>query len=327
MIPLVALLDLSRLDFNVLFWPLLFGAGAYLLLTAQPIGRPKPDLAERLRRLDVEARMHDAESKPTRRPIFSSRLLEAVLRPVLDDLGSLLGRLMARFGLTRRAELGRQLALIRPGVEPGQFFGEKAASALLGLTLFPLMNLLGIHPFGDWPAWLLGAGLLVGFIAPDQYLAHQLTARRTACLMELPTILDLLTIALSAGLALEQALEQVTGQSGGIVAQELQRVSREAALGQRTLLEAMRAMAERNGIPEFTSFTDQLVTSYQQGTPLVVSCAVQAESLREKKRLRLLEEGGKASVRMILPVALFILPVLFVVLLLPAAVQLLSLGG
>jgi tight adherence protein C len=322
--PLAAL---PGLDPGVLLWPLLFGLGAYLLLTAQPIGRPKPDLAQQLRRLDVEARLQAESARAERRPIFASRLLEGLLRPFLDDLGRVLRSALGNFGLAGSRELERKLALLRPGVDPTQFLGEKVASALIGLAIFPFMNLLGVHPFGEWPVWTWALGLLAGFLAPDRQIEWRLAAHRTRCLMELPTILDLLTIAISAGLAIEQAFEQVSTQSGGVIAGELRLVSRELALGQRPLGPALTAMAERNALPELTSFADQVRASLDQGIPLVHTLSIQAESLREKKRLRIAEEGGKASVRMVFPVALFILPVLFVVLLFPAAVQLLSLGG
>jgi len=146
-------------------------------------------------------------------------------------------------------------------------------------------------------------------------------------LMELPILLDMLTIAASAGLALEQALGVVARQSRGAIALELQQVVREMALGQRSVVEALGSMAERNGVPELTTFAGQLRAAHEQGIPLVQTLSTQAEALRERKRLRIVEEGGKASVHMILPVALFILPVLFVVLLLPAAVEMMHLGG
>jgi tight adherence protein C len=86
-------------------------------------------------------------------------------------------------------------------------------------------------------------------------------------------------------------------------------------------------LAARNAVPELTSLVSQLRSAYEQGIPLSQALAAQAEALREQKRLRIVEEGGKATVRMILPVALFILPVLFVVLLVPAAIELMQLGG
>jgi tight adherence protein C len=311
----------------VLIWPLLFGLGAYLLLTAQPIGRPKPDLAERLRRLDVDERIRMELERRDVRPIFASRLLESMLRPVVEDLGRLLRATLGRFGVVGGQELERKLHVARPGVEPIQFFGEKAISGLIGLGVFPLMNALGIVPFGVWPVWLWLVGFVAGFLLPDAELDRRLAARRTRAVMELPILLDMLTIATSAGLALEQALGLVARQSEGTVARELQHAVREMALGQRSVVEALGAMAERNAVPELTAVVGQLRAAHEQGIPLVQTLSAQAEALREQKRLRIVEEGGKASVRMILPVALFILPVLFVVLLVPAAVELLRLGG
>lgn len=319
--------DLSVLDPQVFLWPLLFGLGAYLLLTAQPIGRPKPNLAERLRRLDVEERLRMDLDRRDVRPLFASRLLEAMLRPILDDCGRFLHLAFQRLGLGGGEELARKLQVARPGVEPIQFFGEKVASGAIGLGLFPVMDALGIHPFGVWPFWTWLAGFAFGFLAPDWELERRLSTRRTLVLMELPILLDMLAIAVSAGLALEQALGLVARQSQGIVARELQRVVREMALGQRPVVAALEAMAERNAVPELSSLVGQLRVAHEQGIPLVQTLSTQAEALREQKRLRIMEEGGKASVRMILPVALFILPVLFVVLLVPAAVDLLRLGG
>jgi tight adherence protein C len=309
---------------------LLFGLGVYLVLTAQPIGRPRPDLRERLRRLDVDERVRDQIQRRDGRPIFASRVLESLLRPVLDDAGRWLQSALARFGLAGSAGvegLEGKLRLVRPGVEPTQFFGEKIVAGLVGLAAFPAMTLLNVHPFGPWPVWSGAAAFVVGFLAPDWQLEHRLAARRTAVVMALPAILDMLTIAASAGLALEQALELVARQSGGAVPQELRRVSRDVALGQRTLAEALGDMAARNGIPELTSAVSQLQAAHEHGIPLVQTLSAQADALREQKRLRIVEAGGRATVKMLLPVALFILPVLFVVLLVPAAIQMMNLTG
>lgn len=312
---------------RVFIWPLLFGLGLYLLVTSQPIGRPKPDLAERLRRLDVDERIKMELERRDVRPIFASRLLESMLRPIVDDLGRLLRAALGSFGLGGGEELERKLRVARPGVEPIQFFGEKAISGLIGLGLFPLMNTLGVQPFGVWPVWLWLVGFAAGFLLPDADLDRRIAVRRARAVMELPVLLDMLTISASAGLALEQALSLVARQSQGAVALELRHAVRDMALGQRSVVEALEAMAERSAVPELRSVVGQLKAAHEQGLPLVQTLSAQAEALREQKRLRIVAEGGKASVKMILPVALFILPVLFVVLLVPATVELMRLGG
>ncbi|MBV9279256.1 MAG: hypothetical protein JOZ41_04170, partial [Chloroflexi bacterium] len=189
MIPFDLPFDPGALQLRVLLWPVLFGLGAYLLLTAQPVGRPRPHLAERLRRLDVEERIRMEMARREVRPVFASRLLEGMLRPVLDDLGHLARRLLARVGLAGGRELERRLRVVRPGVEAPQFFGEKVAAGLLGLALFPIMNGLSVHPFGVWPVWTWAAGGVAGFLAPDWDLERRLRERRTLMLMELPILL------------------------------------------------------------------------------------------------------------------------------------------
>lgn len=312
---------------RILIWPVLFGIGLYLLLVAQPIGRPKTDLAERLRRLDVDQRILFEMGRRDVAPIFASRALEALLRPVMEDVGRLLRSGLAHFGLAGGAELERQLHLARPGVDPVQFFGEKVLAGLAIMSIFPITNALDVTPVGPWPVWIWMVGFAVGFMAPNWQIEQRLGHRRTTVIMELPTILDMLTIATSAGLALEQAMVEVARHSSGVVAQELQRASREMALGQVTLTDALEMVATRNGIPELTSLVGQLRSAHEQGLPLVQTLSAQAEALRERQRLRIIEEGGKASIRMLLPVAVFILPVLFVVVLVPAAVELGRLGG
>ena len=323
--------DEAALQWRVLLWPVLFGAGAYLFVTAptQAIGRPKPNLRERLRRLDVDERIRDRqERRGGAPPMFSSPLLERMLRPVVDDVGRLLAGWLERLGLAGGEDVARKLAIARPGVDPGQFLGEKVVGGAFGLAILPLMNLLGVylHTAGPWPGWAWVAAGVLGFAAPDWQLERRLSARRTAAIMELPTLLDLLAIAAAAGLALEQALERVAEQSRGVVSEELQQAVRDMTLGS-TLSQALDAMAQRNAVPELTSVVTQLRAAHEQGLPLAQALAVQAESLRERKRLKILEIGGKATVKMLVPVALLILPVLFVVLLVPAGVEMMNLAG
>jgi tight adherence protein C len=174
--------------------------------------------------------------------------------------------------------------------------------------------------------WLIAFG--VGFLCPEWDLQRRETERRGLVLMELPTMLDMLTLAMSAGMALEQALEEVARHSQGVVARELRLIVRELALGQRrNLQEALDRMAERLGTPEVQHVLGRMSAAYEQGLPLQQALAAHAQALREQQRLHVVEEGGKASVRMLLPVALLILPALFVVVLVPAAVELTRLGG
>ncbi len=322
-------IHVQALDGRLILLPLLLGFGVYLVLTTLPFGRPKRDLGERLRRLDVDERIRmDELGRHTRQRLFTSRLLENMLRPVVEDAGRMLRVVVVRLGVGGGRELELRLHVVRPGVDVAQFMGEKVAAGVIVAATFPLMNVLRLTPFGAWPVWMWLVAFAFGFVLPDLDLERRAKRRRGLVLMELPTILDMLTLATSAGMALEQALEEVARQSEGVVAQELRVVARELALGQRrNLPDALGGLAERLGLPEVNQILGRMSAAYEQGLPLGQTLPAQAQALRERQRLHVVEEGGKASVRMLLPVALLILPALFVVVLLPAAAELTRLGG
>ncbi|HEU0169435.1 MAG TPA: type II secretion system F family protein [Chloroflexota bacterium] len=305
---------------------LLFGLAVYLIVTGLP-RLPKPDLRERLDRLDVDERVRLDLEQHEVKPLFSSRLLEHMLRPIMEDAGRLLRRVFARFGIGDLAELERKLQLVRPGVELPQFFGEKVASGVVMGSAFPIANLLGMRPFGVWPVWLWLVTFALGFFLPDWQLERSVHERRTRCLMELPAIVDLVAITLSSGMGLEQALMRAASYSSGAVAEELRQALREVAVGQRTLFEALSAIGTRNGVPELTLFVSQLASAQDQGLPLVRTLAEQAEMLREGKRTSVLEQGGKRGEQLILPIVLFIFPAIYIVLMVPAGVSFAQLLG
>ncbi|MGD9894764.1 MAG: type II secretion system F family protein [Dehalococcoidia bacterium] len=302
------------------------GLGLWLIVTGQPVGRPRPDLGQRLARLTAQGRTEQVNRSRSDQPVFKSSALETLLRPLLDDAGRLIGRLLGRLGVRTR-DLDRRLALSWPGMTASQFYGQKLASGLVFLAMFPLMNLLGVHPFGPWPVWTWLVGFGAGFATPDWVLAARVERRRVAVLLELPTAVDLLAIAASAGLSPEHALLEASHQTSGPLGDGLREVAREAGLGTISHAAGLRALADREGLAELRVLADTWRTSQEQGLPLSGAMLALAETVRDRWRTHLLAEGGKSTVRMLFPVAVFIFPVFLVVLLYPAGVQLLGLGG
>lgn len=300
------------------------GAGLWLIVMGQPLGRPRPDLGQALRRMSAQGRMELDEREGLRTRMFSSPLLERTLRPLLDDAGEAIGRLLRRLGVA--SDLERRLALGMPGMTPAQFRGQQLATGAVLVAVFPLTNLLGVHPLGLWPLWLWVAAFTVGFAAPSWQLNGRLRQRRTAVLMELPVALDLFVLGASAGLSPEQALVETGRQLDGTLGQGLRDVVREAGIGATGYAEGLQELADREDVAELRSLADAWRLSHEQGMPLAPAMLALAETVRDRQRTRLLEEGGKAAVRMLFPVALFIFPVFLVVLLYPAGVELLGLG-
>jgi len=150
----VDILRATALDPRVLVLPLLLGSGVYLILTAAPFGRPKPDLGERLRQLDVDERIRMAElGRSSGQRLFSSRLLENMLRPIVEDVGRGLRIVSLRLGLGGGRELELRLRVVRPGVDVAQFMGEKVAAGVIAAAVSVSVA---------WPS----ATLLLGVSAP-----------------------------------------------------------------------------------------------------------------------------------------------------------------
>lgn len=300
-------------------------AGLWLIVMGQPLGRPLPSLETRLRRLTAQGRMELDAQRDALRPMFSSPFLERTMRPLLDDAGESLAALLRRLGI-ETGDFERRLALASPGMTPAQFRGQQLATGFVLFAAMPGMNAVGLHPFGPWPVWLWLAAFAVGFAAPSWQLNGGLRRRRAAVRGELPAMLDLFALAASAGLSPEQALVEASRQLEGVVAAGLRDVVREAGLGTAGYASGLHALAEREDSAELRALADAWRRSQEQGAPLGQAMLALAETARDRERTQLLEEGAKASVRMLFPIALFIFPVFLVVLLYPAGVELLGLG-
>jgi Flp pilus assembly protein TadB len=173
---------------------------------------------------------------------------------------------------------------------------------------------------GDWSAGVLlgvGAAVFPDLLARDAWARRQERLRR-----ELPDALDLLTLALEAGLSVDAGLAQVAEkQRGGLLADAIARMLGEVRFGARRH-QAWRDMAERLGNPEVTEIMGALVQADSMGVGLAQALRDLAEQMRSRRRQQVEELANKAPVKMLFPLALFIFPALFIVLLGPVFLQL-----
>jgi tight adherence protein C len=310
-------------DPRLLVWPLLLGLGLLLFLTGQPLGRPKPDLGEWLRRYDSAARLRAELARPARPPLFDSPLLEGLLRPLLEDAAGLVQRLGRRLGLGDPAALERKLALLEPELGLLDWYARKVGAGVIGLAVGPLTLLLGS---GWLPPWSWPLGFAAGFFGLDAWLDSRWRARQTRLLLELDAVLELIGIAMAAGLGVEQAVQEAARAGRGELAGELRLVSGTVALGGRSLAEAFEALARRSDLVALWRLASALAAATEQGLPLTEALAAQVDALREAKRVRLVAEGGRATTRMLLPIVPAILVVLLIIIGAPAGQVLLGLG-
>jgi tight adherence protein C len=160
-----------------------------------------------------------------------------------------------------------------------------------------------------------------GWLARDWWLGRQVEHRRADLQEELPTAIDMLTLSLMAGESVIAAFSRVAGAIGGGIGDEFQRVVADVRAGS-SAIDALEAF--KNRLPDYATvrFVDALCTGIERGAPLADVLRAQADDVREARRRRLLELGGKREVLMLVPVVFLIMPVVVVFALLPGLVSL-----
>jgi tight adherence protein C len=151
------------------------------------------------------------------------------------------------------------------------------------------------------------AGPLAGFVAPDFWLARAVRARSDAAVRELPDLLELLRVAVEAGLAPVRAMGTVAAQFDGPLAIEWRRVAAAVALGEPQAL-AIARMTERIDSAEVRAFADTLERARRHGLPLGATLGTQAARAREARRRRIRGQAARAGPKMQLVVALVLVP-------------------
>jgi tight adherence protein C len=189
------------------------------------------------------------------------------------------------------------------------------ALAVVGLALSMLLG-TGV------PMRILLAlgGLALGFFVPNLYLYQAAYDRSQRIQRDLPDAIDLLTISVEAGLGFDAALQQVSRNTEGPLAEEFSRVLREMQIGQGRSA-ALRALSDRTTVPELRSFVSAMVQADAFGIPVAQVLRVQSSEMRVKRRQRAETKAQQVPVKMTVPLIFCILPCLFIAVMGPAVIS------
>jgi tight adherence protein C len=236
---------------------------------------------------------------------------ERLVRPALRSLARLI------MSLTPRGASDATQARLNSAGNPGglgvrEFFGLRVLSVFvfsaMGLFLFQAL----LSDSAVKATATLALTMIVGLTLPDYMLQQIINTRQYRIRKSLPDILDLLIVSVEAGLGFDGAMAKVVEKVHGPYPEELQRVLEEMRLG-KSRMEAMRAMSDRVGVTEVSTFVAAIYQADQLGVSIAKVLHVQADTMRVARSQRIREIAAKLPVKMLFPLVFFIFPAIFVV--------------
>ena len=193
-------------------------------------------------------------------------------------------------------------------------------------VLFAALGFFSAFLFTGFDSPLLLVGLTAfGFFIPRFLLKKKLKERQRRIRLGLPDALDLTVICVEAGLSLDQAMMRVgqdLSHAHPDLSGEFHLFDLETRAG-KPRVEALRNLAERTGVDDIRALVGTLIQTDRFGTSVAQALRVHSDSLRTERRQRAEEQAAKTTVKMIIPLVLFVMPSLIFVTVGPAVIQLL----
>jgi tight adherence protein C len=245
---------------------------------------------------------------------------ERVLRPLVKRL-SRVGSRGDSGGMIARTDAKLEKAGYPGGLRGADWMGVKILSTIVFAILFFFLGLVVGKVALGFIAALLGAA--VGFIGPEFWLGSRIRKRSMDMILQLPDALDLLTISVEAGLGFDAALAKVVEKMEGALVNEFRQALAEIRMG-RTRREALRDIVDRADAQPVSNFIGAIVQAEQLGVPIAKVLQIQSQQLRIERRQRAEEAAAKAPVKMLFPMVGCIFPTIFIVILGPAVIAVMS---
>ncbi|HEX2256754.1 MAG TPA: type II secretion system F family protein [Afifellaceae bacterium] len=202
-----------------------------------------------------------------------------------------------------------------------------APVAMLAMAAFYVFVVLNLEqPFVLKIGIALGAGL-AGYYAPNVYVKNRITKRQQEIRRAWPDALDLMLICVESGMSMESAFRKVAEEIGSqsvALAEELSLTTAEISyLPDRR--QAYENLGERTGLDSVKGVVTSLIQAEKYGTPVGQALRVLAQESRDTRMSEAEKKAAGLPPKLTVPMILFFLPVLFAVIVTPAAIQIMNL--
>ncbi|WP_029894586.1 type II secretion system F family protein [Desulfohalovibrio reitneri] len=210
---------------------------------------------------------------------------------------------------------------------PTVFWGARLALVSIFVTSMFFLRVIADSPdFNRLFVMTVALAAAAGYYLPDIWLRHVVTKRRLAIANELPDALDLLVVCVESGMGMDQAISRVAREmafASPNISREFRLLNLELRAGKKRH-DALRNMASRVGLDDVDSLVTLIIQADAFGTSVASTLRVYSDTMRTKRFQKAEETAAKLPVKLLFPLVLFILPALFVVIIGPAALQLMD---
>lgn len=169
-------------------------------------------------------------------------------------------------------------------------------------------------------------GGIIGYFVPSVYISQRITKNRNEHRSGFPDFLDLLVVCADSGLSMEASLERVgseLGESYPSLCANIHMTNLEIRAG-KTMTEALEHFGDRLGLEEARSFATLIQQSAELGSSITEALRVYSDDMRHKRLSRAEEKAYSLPAKLSIPMMICIFPVIFVVILLPVVVKLVT---
>ena len=301
------------------------GGFASILTIALPFARRDPGaarlkaVAKRREELGQEQRQRLAQQRARRRPQAHVTLMRTVMERLKLMSGSSLQEVKHKLAAAGYRNQSAVVTFVFARFAAG---GGGAVLAFIFATMQQRYDLSLLAQI--FVAALVGA---IGFAVPGVLVKNAAAKRQQEITKTFPDALDLLVICVESGLSIEGAFARVTEEiaaNSPVLSQELGLTSAELAfLGDRQ--KAYHNLADRTGLPAVKALAMALAQSDRYGTPVGVALKIQAQESRDDRMAKAEKKAGALPAQLTVPMILFFLPVLFMVIIGPAIIQMVAL--
>lgn len=217
--------------------------------------------------------------------------------------------------------------ILEAGLQDKFTVEEIISLRLLSLTAMLIFVGMGLS-LGTMPLIILGViAYMMGTFIPRYTIDRKIKERREAIERTLPNFLDLLKSVTEAGLVIQEAINKVSSRLKGPLAEEFRSVMIETKATGGQWRKAMENMAFRNDIESLSNVVSDILITYEKGTSIVDTLEKEANAMKELRNMSVQEKAKGLSIKLIIPMALFIFFPILILMASPMAIGFMEVMG